>query len=104
MSVTIETLRHTAELARLDLSLLSAEEQERLAGQMSRILAFVEQLSEVSVDGEEAMTHPIALPTLLAPDVPVVTPGAAAMLANAPARSGDEIVVPRVIDGGGEGG
>jgi len=26
------------------------------------------------------------------------------MLANAPARMGDQIVVPRVLDGGGEGG
>jgi Asp-tRNA(Asn)/Glu-tRNA(Gln) amidotransferase C subunit len=50
------------------------------------------------------MTHPIALPTALAADVVVPAPGAAVMLANAPARSGDEIVVPRVLDGGGEGG
>lgn len=104
MSVTLETLKHTAELARLDLSLLPPEEQNRLAEQMARILAFVDQLSEVAVDGEEPMTHPIALPTMLAADVAVQTPGAAAMLANAPARSGDEIVVPRVLDGGGEGG
>lgn len=104
MSVTLDTLRHTAELARLDLSLLSTEEQERLADQMSRILAFVQQLSEVNVEGEEAMTHPIQLPTLLAEDTPHPTPGAAAILANAPARSGDEFVVPRVLDGGGEGG
>lgn len=104
MSVTLETLRHTAELARLDLSLLPLDEQNRLAEQMARILAFVDQLSEVAVEGEEPMTHPVPLPTLLADDVAVATPGAAAMLANAPARSGDEIVVPRVLDGGGEGG
>lgn len=104
MSVTLETLRHTAELARLDLSLLPLDEQNRLAEQMARILAFVDQLSEVEVEGEEPMTHPVPLPTLLADDVAVATPGAAAMLANAPARSGDEIVVPRVLDGGGEGG
>jgi aspartyl-tRNA(Asn)/glutamyl-tRNA(Gln) amidotransferase subunit C len=104
MSVTLETLKHTAELARLDLSLLPTEEQNRLAEQMSRILAFVDQLSEVDVEGEEPMTHPIALPTTLAADVVVPAPGAAVMLANAPARSGDEIVVPRVLDGGGEGG
>jgi aspartyl-tRNA(Asn)/glutamyl-tRNA(Gln) amidotransferase subunit C len=102
--VTLETLKHTAELARLDLSLLPTEEQNRLAEQMSRILAFVDQLSEVDVEGEEPMTHPIALPTALAADVVVPAPGAAVMLANAPARSGDEIVVPRVLDGGGEGG
>lgn len=104
MSVTLETLKHTAELARLDLSLLPTEEQNRLAEQMSRILAFVDQLSEVDVEGEEPMTHPIPLPTALAEDVAVPAPGAAVMLANAPARSGDEIVVPRVLDGGGEGG
>ena len=104
MSVTLETLKHTAELARLDLSLLPLEEQNRLAEQMSRILAFVDQLSEVDVEREEPMTHPIPLPTTLAEDVAVPAPGAAVMLANAPARSGDEIVVPRVLDGGGEGG
>lgn len=104
MSVTLETLKHTAELARLDLSLLPTEEQNRLAEQMSRILAFVDQLSEVDVESEEPMTHPIALPTALAEDVAVATPGAAAMLANAPVRMGDQIVVPRVLDGGGEGG
>lgn len=104
MSVTLETLRHTAELARLDLSLLPLEEQNRLAEQMARILAFVDQLSEVEVDAESPMTHPVTLPTLLAQDVAVKAPGAEVMLKNAPARSGDEIVVPRVIDGGGEGG
>jgi aspartyl-tRNA(Asn)/glutamyl-tRNA(Gln) amidotransferase subunit C len=104
MAVTLETLAHTAELARLDLSLLPAEEQQRLAEQMGRIFGYVDQLRALELADVPPTTHPVAVAHLFREDVAVAAPGADAMLRNAPARVGDQLTVPRVIDGGGDGG
>ena len=53
MSVDDKTVRRIAHLARIA---VADDEVEHLRGEINAILAFVEQLSEVNVDGVEPMT------------------------------------------------
>ena len=53
MSVDANTVRRIAHLARVA---VADDEVEHLRGEINAILAFVEQLSEVNVEGVEPMT------------------------------------------------
>ena len=53
MSIDIETARRVAKLARIR---VAPEDLPELAGQLSGILTFMEQLNEVDVTGIEPMT------------------------------------------------
>ena len=97
MSIDRDTVYHTARLARIDLELLPAAEAETLAAQMESIVAYVELLRELPTEGVEPTVHPIPL-TLVPRDAAArETPGAAAVLASAPAHDGATFLVPRVV-------
>ncbi len=53
MSVDLATVKRVARLARIA---VSEDEATRMVGEINGILGFVEQLSEVNVDGVEPMT------------------------------------------------
>ena len=53
MSVDTQTVRRIAHLARIA---VSDNEVSRLEGEINGILAFIEQLNEVNIDGVEPMT------------------------------------------------
>ena len=95
MSVDSRTVRRIAHLARIA---VADDEVEHLRGELNAILAFVEQLSEVDVEGVEPMTS--VTPMTMKKRADVVTDGenAEAVLANAPAREGDYFVVPKVVE------
>ena len=86
MSVDIETVRRVARLARIA---VTAEEAERMTGELNRILGFVEQLNEVDVSGVEPMTSVIPMEIKERQDV--VTDGDKPddIVANAPATAGE---------------
>jgi aspartyl-tRNA(Asn)/glutamyl-tRNA(Gln) amidotransferase subunit C len=48
--LSIEEVKHIAKLSRLE---LSADEEDLYAGQLSSVLSYVDQLSEVNTDGVE---------------------------------------------------
>jgi aspartyl-tRNA(Asn)/glutamyl-tRNA(Gln) amidotransferase subunit C len=95
MSVDNTTVRRIARLARIR---VADDEIEHLKDELSAMLAFVEQLSEVDVTGVEPMTSVTA--TTMRQRVDKVTDGgiADAILRNAPARQGDFFVVPKVVE------
>jgi len=95
MSVDAETVRRIAQLARIK---VAEGEIDHLQGELNAILAFVEQLSEVDVEGIEPMTSVIPMQMKKRPDV--VTDGGdpKAVLKNAPAREGDFFLVPKVVE------
>ena len=95
MSVDNATVRRIARLARIK---VADDEIEHLKDELSAMLAFVEQLSEVDVSGVEPMTS--VTPTTLRQRADEVTDGgiAEAVLRNAPARQGDFFVVPKVVE------
>jgi len=69
-----------------------------MLGQLNGILGFVEQLSEVNVDGVEPMTS--VTPVDMKKRADVVTDGNKAedIVANAPATDRDFFMVPKVVE------
>jgi aspartyl-tRNA(Asn)/glutamyl-tRNA(Gln) amidotransferase subunit C len=95
MSVDAATVRRIAHLARIA---VTDAEVPHLQGELNAILAFVEQLSEVDVDGVEPMTS--VTPMEMKKRADVVNDGeiADAVVANAPAREDHFFVVPKVVE------
>lgn len=97
--LTEQQVRHVAKLSRLR---LSDEEVQRMAEQLSAVLDYVSQLSELNVDGVEPMAHAMELTNVWREDVPETPLSVEQVLANAPAKDSPFFKVPKVIgDGGG---
>jgi aspartyl-tRNA(Asn)/glutamyl-tRNA(Gln) amidotransferase subunit C len=95
MSVDAATVRRIAHLARVA---VAEEEVEHLRGELNAILAFVEQLAEVDVEGVEPMTS--VTPMVMKKRDDVVTDGGIAddIVKNAPATQDHYFLVPKVIE------
>jgi aspartyl-tRNA(Asn)/glutamyl-tRNA(Gln) amidotransferase subunit C len=95
MSVDQATVRRIAHLARIA---VSEEEVPHLQGEINAILAFVEALGAVDVEGVEPMTSVIPMKLPLRADV--VTDGEIAdlVMVNAPLAEDDFFLVPKVIE------
>lgn len=95
MSINTETARKVAHLARIA---VKEEDLPALAGELSAVLAFMEQLNEVNVDGVEPMTS--VTPMRLARRKDVVTDGniQKEILANAPDAREGFFAVPKVVE------
>ncbi|MCL6706636.1 Asp-tRNA(Asn)/Glu-tRNA(Gln) amidotransferase subunit GatC [Pseudomonas sp. R2.Fl] len=95
MSVDLATVKRVAHLARIA---LSDEEANRMMDELNGILGFVEQLSEVDVDGVEAMTS--VTPMVMKKREDVVTDGNKAedIVANAPETDRHFFLVPKVVE------
>ncbi|MGN6468257.1 MAG: Asp-tRNA(Asn)/Glu-tRNA(Gln) amidotransferase subunit GatC [Rhizobiaceae bacterium] len=95
MSVTIDTVKRVARLARIAVDDADAE---RMTGELNAILGFVEQLNEVDVSGVEPMTS--VTPMEMKKRQDVVTDGdkAGDIVANAPATEENFFLVPKVVE------
>ena len=95
MSVDADTVRRVARLARIA---VADEEVEPLRGELNAILAFVEQLGEVNVDGVAPMTSVTPMAVKMRRDD--VTDGGIPdqILQNAPIRDDNFFVVPKVVE------
>lgn len=95
MSVDADTVRRVARLARIA---VADEEVEPLRGELNAILAFVEQLGEVNVDGVEPMRSVTPMAMKMRNDE--VTDGGIpdAIVQNAPVRDDHFFVVPKVVE------
>jgi aspartyl-tRNA(Asn)/glutamyl-tRNA(Gln) amidotransferase subunit C len=95
MSVDAATVRRIAHLARIA---VAEAEVDHLKGELNAILAFVEQLSEVDVEGVDPMTSVTPMEMKKRPDV--VTDGGIPddIVRNAPAAEDHFFVVPKVVE------
>ena len=95
MSVDAATVRRIAHLARIA---VKEEEVEHLQGELNAILAFVEQLQEVDVNGVEPMTSVTPMAMRMREDK--VTDGGIAedIVKNAPATEDHFFLVPKVVE------
>ena len=95
MTIDPQTVVKIARLARIK---IPAEEQQKLAGELNKILAWIAQLNEVDVSGVDPLAS-VGQATL-AMRADVVTDGdqTEAVLANAPARAGTFYTVPKVVE------
>jgi len=90
-------VRHIAKLARLN---LSDAEARLYAGQLTRILDYVQQLSAVDTSGVEPLAHPLPVTNVLRDDQPDEGLSADQALAQAPQREDNFFRVPAVLDPG----
>ena len=95
MSVDAATVRRIAHLARIA---VADSEIEHLQGELNAMLAFVEQLGEVNVEGVEPMTSVMPMAMKMRDDV--VNDGGIAddIVKNAPATEDHYFVVPKVVE------
>ena len=95
MSIDAATVRRIAHLARIA---VEDGEVEHLRGEINAILAFVEQLQEVNVEGVEPMTS--VTPMAMKKRQDQVTDGGIAeeIVANAPATKDNYFLVPKVVE------
>jgi len=95
MTIDAATVRKVARLARLA---QPEETVEQLARELNGIMAWIEQLSEVDTDGVEPMTSAVHTPLPMREDVVTEGGDPDVVLSNAPRRSGDFFVVPKVVE------
>ncbi|HXQ04849.1 MAG TPA: Asp-tRNA(Asn)/Glu-tRNA(Gln) amidotransferase subunit GatC [Bradyrhizobium sp.] len=95
MSVDAATVRRIAHLARIA---VTDAEVPHLQGELNAMLAFVEQLSEVDIEGVEPMTSVMPMEMKKRPDV--VNDGEIAddIVRNAPATEAHFFLVPKVVE------
>jgi aspartyl-tRNA(Asn)/glutamyl-tRNA(Gln) amidotransferase subunit C len=92
-----DDVAHVAHLARLG---LTDDELGRLEGQLNHILDQYEILARLDTDDIPPTAQTIELENILRDDVVRPSLPVEAVLANAPAREGDFIRVPPVLDRG----
>jgi aspartyl-tRNA(Asn)/glutamyl-tRNA(Gln) amidotransferase subunit C len=95
MSLDKATVARIATLARIE---VPADQQDRLAGELSQILSWIEQLGEVDTDGVEPMRAVMPIRAHWRQDV--VTDGRRPddILKNAPQAHDGYFVVPKVVE------
>jgi aspartyl-tRNA(Asn)/glutamyl-tRNA(Gln) amidotransferase subunit C len=95
VSVDAATVRRIAHLARIA---VTDAEVPHLQGELNAMLAFVEQLSEVNVEGVEPMTSVMPMEMKKRPDV--VNDGGIPddIVGNAPATEDHFFLVPKVVE------
>lgn len=95
MSLTPEIINRTAHLAQLE---LSEAEQASLTPELSKILAFVDQLQAVDTTNVEPLEHALNMTQPLRHDAVTETNVRDAMQAIAPETHDGLYLVPAVID------
>ena len=95
MSVDADTVRRIAHLARIA---VADSEEENLRAELNAMLAFVEQLQEVNVEGVEPMTSVTPMAMKKRHDVVTAGDDAEAVLKNAPQSADNFYLVPKVVE------
>ena len=95
MAIDAATVKKVASLARIR---EPDDRLEPLARELSGILQWINQLSEVDTDGVEPMTSVVAAKLPMREDVVTEGGDAAKVLANAPRSQAGFFVVPKVVE------
>ena len=95
MSLTEDQVQQIATLARLK---LNPEEHAELVDKLSRIVDFVDHLSEADTEGVVPMAHPLDVVQRLRPDVVTEPDERDRYQENAPAVTDGLYLVPKVIE------
>lgn len=90
-----DTVRRVAHLARIA---LAEERVAPMAAELNGILAWIQQLNEVDVEGVAPMTSVVATPLPMREDVVTDGGDAGRILANAPKSEDGFFVVPKVVE------
>ncbi|BAW95547.1 glutamyl-tRNA (Gln) amidotransferase chain C [[Synechococcus] sp. NIES-970] len=92
--IDLEQVRKVAHLARLE---LTPEDEAKLPEQLSAILDYVEQLSELNTDDVLPTTRAIDVSNITRPDTQKTYGDRQLLLDNAPDREDDYFRVPKIL-------
>lgn len=95
VALTTEDVNGVARLARLA---IDGKDVSAYADNLSRIIAFVDQLNAADTDAVEPMAHPLAQPQRLRDDKVTEADQRSVYQQNAPAVEAGLYTVPRVIE------
>ena len=95
MAIDAETVRKVANLARLR---VPEDRLTPLAGELSGIMAWIEQLNAVDTDGVEPMTSAVAVAAPMREDIVTEGGDSVPILRNAPRTRDGFFVVPKVVE------
>ena len=95
MSVDSKTVRRIARLARIA---LDDGETATMKTELNALLSWVEQLSDVNVEGVPPMTSVVAQKLKMRPDLVTDGERSAGVLRNAPLSEEGFFVVPKVVE------
>jgi aspartyl-tRNA(Asn)/glutamyl-tRNA(Gln) amidotransferase subunit C len=94
MRITKEEVLNVAHLARLDMADAAVD---TFAGQIGKILDYIDQLNQVDTRGVFPTSHAISLTNAFREDEESPHLDRSAALANAPEKEDGNFIVPRVI-------
>ncbi|MCS6922982.1 MAG: Asp-tRNA(Asn)/Glu-tRNA(Gln) amidotransferase subunit GatC [Fimbriimonadales bacterium] len=95
MAITLEQMRHTAKLARLE---LSDEQLTELMHHINALMAHFERLQAMPLEGVEPTSHSIPVYNAFREDVAGETLTREQALANAPEARDGLFIVPRIVE------
>lgn len=95
MAITKEIVEYVAHLSRIE---LNRAELDKLAGQLTSILDFIDKLKTVDTTNISSTSHILPIHNVLREDVPEVCLTAEKALINAPQKQENFFVVPKVIE------
>jgi aspartyl-tRNA(Asn)/glutamyl-tRNA(Gln) amidotransferase subunit C len=95
MTLSADEVRKLARLSRLH---LEDDELERLGGQLNQIVGYVEQLSEVDVDGIEPMAHAVPMDQPRRPDDVLEEVAARRALEGSAGYEDGLVRVPKIVE------
>lgn len=87
---------YTARLARLE---LTEEECRMFQAQLDDIVGYVKKISEVDIEGIPPMMHGREITNAFREDVVGPSLDVETALSNAPARVGNEFLLPKIVEG-----
>ena len=93
--LSADDVQKVARLARLK---LSDADVEKFSRQIGNVLAYIQQLNEVSTDGVEPMVHAVPVENVLRDDTLQPSLPRATALQNAPRADGKYFLVPQILD------
>lgn len=95
MKLSKDQVRHVATLARLE---LKDEEEERFSVQLSAILDYINQLSEIDTDGVSPTSRALEVNNVFREDEVKVRFDEESWRSNAPSEDKDHLRVPKIIE------
>lgn len=95
MKITKEQVTHVANLARLN---LTEEEKEHMTKDMESIIAFVDQMNGLDIEGIKPTDHIIPVNNVFREDVVKPSMDVEELLRNAPAKENGCYSVPKIVE------
>lgn len=94
-ALSVQEVERVARLSRLQ---LSATEVEMFSRELTRVLEYIDMLSEVDTESVAPLVHAIDRENVLRPDRPDSSLSRELAMSNAPDTDGKFFRVPRILD------